>query len=146
LDGTQIASLTSAPYSINWNTLTVANGSHTLTATARDAAGLTSQSSVAVSVSNVADTTVPTITIVSPANGSTLPRNNLSVTVNATDNVGVTRVQLYIDNKLVTTSTTAPFTTSWSCRKAATGAHTVQCLAYDAAGNVGASQTVTVYK
>jgi hypothetical protein len=47
---------------------------------------------------------------------------------------------------LKSTSTTAPFTNSWNSRKAASGAHTLVCKAYDAAGNAGVSQTVTVYK
>jgi hypothetical protein len=48
----------SAPYSIAWNTTGASNGNHTLTATARDAAGNVTTSSVrSVSVSNT--TTVP---------------------------------------------------------------------------------------
>ncbi len=43
---------TSSPYSISWNTTTVANGSHTLTATARDTAGQVASSSITVNVGN----------------------------------------------------------------------------------------------
>src|SRR5207245_237316 len=40
LDGANLgAEVTAAPYSISWNTTTAANGTHTLTAVARDAAG-----------------------------------------------------------------------------------------------------------
>jgi hypothetical protein len=46
---------TASPYSINWNTTGVSNGSHILTALARDAAGnTTTSSSVTVTVSNIA--------------------------------------------------------------------------------------------
>ena len=49
------AEATTAPYSTPWNTLTATNGSHTVTAVARDAAGNTTTSAaVTVSVSNVA--------------------------------------------------------------------------------------------
>jgi Big-like domain-containing protein len=49
-----------APYSISWDTTTVANGSHTLTAIARDAAGNTATSSpVTVTVSNAPAATPP---------------------------------------------------------------------------------------
>src|SRR5882762_5284415 len=42
LDGANLgAEDTSAPYAVSWNTTAAANGSHTLTATARDAAGNT---------------------------------------------------------------------------------------------------------
>jgi hypothetical protein len=44
---------TTSPYSVSWNTAGVANGSHTLTAVARDAAGnSTTSAGVAVTVSN----------------------------------------------------------------------------------------------
>ncbi len=44
---------TSSPYSISWNSTAVSNGSHTITATARDAAGnSTTSTGVSVTVSN----------------------------------------------------------------------------------------------
>jgi Bacterial Ig domain/Purple acid Phosphatase, N-terminal domain len=54
LDGSNLGGEdTSAPYSLSWNTTTASNGSHTLTAVARDAAGnRTTSSGVGVTVSN----------------------------------------------------------------------------------------------
>jgi len=54
LDGTNLGSeVTTSPYTISWNTTTAANGSHSLTAVARDAAGnSTTSSAVSVTVSN----------------------------------------------------------------------------------------------
>jgi len=54
LDGVNLgADLTTAPYSISWNTTTAGNGSHTLTAIARDTSGNTATSTpVTVTVSN----------------------------------------------------------------------------------------------
>jgi thermitase len=92
-----------------------------------------------------ADTVAPTITILSPSDGDTVAKN-VQVKVDAVDNVAVVKVELYVDGKLTSTSTSAPFTVSWNPRKAANGLHTLQCKAYDAAGNIGASQVVTVYK
>ncbi len=146
VDGNQQAVDTTSPYSFSWNTTTVANGSHTLTATATDAAGNSASSSVSVTVNNsAADTTAPTVVITSPADGSTAG-NIVTVTVNAADNVGVVRVELFVDGQWNTASTTAPFTTKWNAKRATRGAHTLQCRAYDAAGNVGASGTITVYR
>jgi hypothetical protein len=56
LDGANLgAEDTTAPYAVTWDTTTVANGSHTLTAVARDAAGNTTTSApVTVTVSNSA--------------------------------------------------------------------------------------------
>jgi hypothetical protein len=53
LDGVNVgAEDTSSPYSVIWNTTTTSNGSHTLSAVARDAAGNTKSSSISVTVSN----------------------------------------------------------------------------------------------
>lgn len=61
LDGQNLGSPdTAAPYSIVWNTTQVGNGTHTLAAVARDAAGnQTTASSVTVTVSNQATSTPP---------------------------------------------------------------------------------------
>src|SRR5712675_645394 len=55
LDGANLgAEDTTSPYSVSWNTTSVANGSHSLTAVARDAAGnVTTSSADSVTVSNV---------------------------------------------------------------------------------------------
>src|SRR5256886_1675159 len=64
LDGNNLgAEDTSAPYSVSWNTTTASNGSHTLTAVARDGllGTLWTSSPVTGTVSN--DITPPTVTI-----------------------------------------------------------------------------------
>src|SRR5205807_1175743 len=55
---------TSAPYTVSWNTLTASNGSHSLTAVARDGAGNTT-TSVAVTVTVNNDLTSPTVSMTS---------------------------------------------------------------------------------
>jgi len=145
IDGAAAATDTSSPYTFAWNTNAVLNGSHTLTATAVDAAGNSDASSVSVIVNNVLDTTSPTATITSPTDGTKVT-TNVSIKVNAADNVSVTRVELYVDGMLQGVSTTAPFTTKWNTAKAAKGPHILLCKAYDSAGNVGQSQLVSVSK
>jgi hypothetical protein len=46
------ADATTAPYSVSWNTATASDGSHTITAVARDAAGNTKSATVTVTVAN----------------------------------------------------------------------------------------------
>ena len=148
IDGTSWGTDNSVPYNFQWDTTTTLNGLHTLIATATDAAGNSASYSVTVTVNNIApppDTTAPTNTITSPADGAKLGAN-ASVYVNVADNVGVVRNELYADGVLVASSTSAPFTTKWNTKKAKAGAHLLQCKAYDAAGNVGVSQVVSVYK
>lgn len=145
IDGVAAATDTASPYTFAWNTNAVLNGSHTLSATAVDAAGNSSTASISVIVNNVLDTTAPVITITSPSNGTKVT-TNVSVKVNASDNVAPTRVELYVDGLLQGVSTAAPFTTKWNTTKAAKGSHTLSCKVYDAAGNVGLSQVVSVSK
>ena len=56
--------------------------------------------------------------------------------VSAVDNMGVVRVELYVDGVFTDMSTVAPFTTTWNDPG---GAHAIQTKAYDAAGNVGSA-------
>jgi hypothetical protein len=111
-------------------------------------AGNSAVAQVSVTVQNlqsIVDAYPPSITITAPADGAVVNRT-VAVTVSAGDDIGVVKVELYVDGTRYSTSTLAPFTIKWNPRKATTGAHILRCAAYDAAGNVGYSQTVTVYK
>jgi len=149
LDGAALgAEDTAAPYSVSWNTTGAANGSHTLTAVARDAAGnVTTSSAVAVTVSNgpPPDATPPSVGITSPANGATV-RGTVSVSANASDNVGVVDVMFLLDNGVngSADATTAPYSVSWNTATASDGSHTITAVARDAAGNQTTSAPVTV--
>jgi subtilisin family serine protease len=145
VDGIPVATDTASPYSFNWATTTLPNGTHTVTASATDAAGNSNMSTVSVIVNNVLDTIVPTISITSPTDGVKVS-TNVSTRVNAADNIGVSKVELYVDGVLQGVSTSSPFTTKWNSAKATRGLHALQCKAYDVAGNVGSSQVVTVNK
>lgn len=66
---------TLAPYSLNWDTTTVANGSHTITAVARNASGVTATNSISVNVQNIITPPVTTDNLITnpsaeTANGS----------------------------------------------------------------------------
>ena len=89
------------------------------------------------------DTTPPTTSITAPANGTTVSAT-VSVTASASDNVGVTKVEFYLDGALKSTDTTSPYSWSWDTTASANGSHSLVTKAYDAAGNVGTSATVTV--
>jgi hypothetical protein len=149
LDGANLAAeVAVAPYAVSWNTTTAANGTHSLTAIARDAAGnKTTSAAVSVTVSNapVPDTTPPTVSISAPANAATVS-GSITVSANASDNVGVVGVQFQLDGaNLGAEDTTSPYSTTWNTTTAANGAHTLSAIARDAAGNKAtASVSVTV--
>jgi hypothetical protein len=89
------------------------------------------------------DTTAPTVSITAPANGATVS-GTVSVTASASDNVGVTKVEFYLDGVLKSTDTTSPYSWSWDTTTAANGTHSLTSKAYDAANNVGTSAAVSV--
>jgi uncharacterized protein YkwD len=89
------------------------------------------------------DTTNPTVSITSPANGATVS-GTVNVIASATDNVGVTKVEFRVDGILKRTDTAAPYTFSWDTSTVSNGSHALQARAYDAAGNIGTSPTVIV--
>src|SRR5437867_8447141 len=78
-------------------TTTASNGSHTLTAVARDAAGNQKTSTaVTVTVSNTTpDTTPPTVSITSPAIGTTHAAT-ITASPTASDTAAVTRIQFQL--------------------------------------------------
>ena len=145
LDGATLAAEdTSAPYSVSWNTTTSINGSHTLTAVARDAAGnRTTSAAIQVTVANP-DTTPPTVAITAPAAGATVSAT-VTVSANASDNVGVAGVQFYLDGAtLGSEDTSTPYSVSWNTTTSINGSHTLTAIARDAAGNRTTSAPVSV--
>jgi thermitase len=149
IGGSFYAQSTSSSATFTWNTGNFLDGSYILEVRAYDAANNVASSTRSVTVRNSpdADRTSPVVFITSPADGARVKGLwNLKVKVNASDNVGVSRVELYADGDLVGISSYSPATFTWSVRKATAGSHVFQAYAYDAAGNIGASSTVTVYK
>src|SRR5204862_1438779 len=90
LDGANLGSEdTAAPYSISWDTTAATNGTHTLTARARDAAGnQTTSSAVTITVSNTAPTGLVAAYNFNEGTGSTVTdasgNNNTGTLANAT--------------------------------------------------------------
>ena len=134
----------SAPYSVSWNTTTVPNGTYTLTAKARDAAGNTTTSvDVIVTVNNPPDTQSPTISITAPPAGNV--SGTINVTATANDNVGVVGVQFLLDgNNLGAEDLTSPYSVSWNTALTTNGSHVLTARARDATGNTTTSSSVIV--
>jgi beta-lactamase superfamily II metal-dependent hydrolase len=89
------------------------------------------------------DTTAPTTSITTPASGATVS-GTTSVTASASDNVGVTKVEFYVDGVLKSTDTTSPYSWSWDTTTATNATHSLTSKAYDAANNAGTSAAVSV--
>ena len=90
----------------------------------------------------IPDTQAPAILITSPV-GSKVA-GSVPVDVSYSDNIGVTRVELYVNGQKFATDDNAPFAFAWDTSSLMDGAYTLIAYAYDAAGNVGVSPTVSV--
>jgi len=150
LDSQLVAQSTGASAIFPLNTLSYANGSHTLQVRAYDAAGNVGTSSISVTIKNsVADTVAPTTAITLPVNGSKVSLLQ-KITASCADNIGVTKLEVYLDGLLACTVTSSNMPSSvafsWNTTTLNAGSHTLQTYAYDAAGNVGESAVVTVTK
>lgn len=89
------------------------------------------------------DGAAPTATLTAPANGATVS-GTVAVTANASDNIGVDRVEFLLDGALLGSDATAPYAYSWNSAAASNGAHALQARAVDLAGNTGSSAPVNV--
>ncbi|PTL78734.1 S8 family serine peptidase [Vitiosangium sp. GDMCC 1.1324] len=89
------------------------------------------------------DTTAPSTSITAPAGGSTLS-GTTTVSADASDNVGVSKVEFYAGSSLIGTDSTTPYSVDWNTTAVANGSYSLTTKAYDAAGNVGTSSTVSV--
>ena len=84
-----------------------------------------------------ADTTAPTVSATESGTSGTI-----TFSATASDNVGVTKVEFYVDNVLKGTDTASPYTMTLDSTTLANGSHSLVAKAYDAAGNVGTSTAV----
>jgi hypothetical protein len=96
-----------------------------------------------VSGTLVSDNVPPTVSVTAPIDGSTVS-GNTTITANASDNVGVTKVEWYLDGSLQGSTTSSPYSFTWNTRNASNGSHQITSKSYDAAGNMGTSTAITV--
>lgn len=90
-----------------------------------------------------ADTQAPNVSIANPVANSTVS-GLVAVDVNASDNVGVAKVELKVNGAIVATDLTGPFGFSWDSSQVPNGMASLSLVAYDAAGNTKASLPVSV--
>lgn len=89
------------------------------------------------------DTQAPTAQITAPAANAVLS-GLVNVTANATDNAGVTGVELFVNGLFESDDFTAPYSLPWNTQPLANGFYDLTVRAYDNAGNTTTSSTVRV--
>jgi hypothetical protein len=144
VDGTVVATDTTPPYEASWDSTTVVDGPHSVSARAIDGAGnsnLSAAASIAVTNAPPVDLIPPTVMLTAPGTGATLS-GSVAIAASASDNVGVVRVDFLVDGTVVATATAPPYGASWNSASVADGTHTLAARAYDAAANVADSAAV----
>jgi len=147
IDGILSDSSSAYPYMSNWNTDGISDStSHTIFAKAVDGGNNEAVSAV-VNVTvyprtgEAGDNTAPAALFLYPIAGSTIS-GTVDVSLDLFDNVGVSRIELYVDGQQETAANnpTSPWTYSWdTSAKADTLQHSLYAKVSDAAGNVGTS-------
>ena len=90
----------------------------------------------------VVDSQAPSVAISSPAGGTVT--GAVPINVSASDNIGVTRVDLLVNGIVVVSDSTSPYAFSWDSTQTANGGATIVAQAFDAAGNSASSKAVIV--
>ena len=131
-------SATGASSSHTFTNSGTANVIYTTSFTATDNTGATGSATRQITVTSVADTTPPTVTASESGTSGTI---TLSAT--ASDNVGVTKVEFYVDGVLKGTDTALPYTLALDSTTLTNASHALTAKAYDAANNIGTSTAVS---
>ncbi|WP_234555164.1 Ig-like domain-containing protein, partial [Thermus caliditerrae] len=121
----------SGEYVFSLDASSLASGSVSLRAVAKDGAGNQGETTLAITV----DKTPPTVTWLEPADGAVVS-GTVPLRVEATDNVGVAKVEFFAGSTKIGEATSAPYEISWNTTAYPDGPVTLKARAEDRAGNV----------
>ncbi len=82
------------------------------------------------------DNSIPTVSIGNPLDNATV-FGTINITANASDNIGVSLVEFYIDGIVKSNVSILPYVYLWNSRTVLNGIHTILVKAHDLAGNIG---------
>ncbi|MEP7217813.1 MAG: Ig-like domain-containing protein, partial [Bacteroidota bacterium] len=146
LDGANLeAALPVPPYVINTDIASVSPGWHTLRAMAWDQSdNITISDSVRILIAPNIDTLAPHVAITTPVYAAKVTKP-IIIHVDASDNIGVTGVQVQLDEMNIgDTMHAPPYDLPWDPAAIFPGLHNLTAIAFDAAGNQTMSQGVPV--
>ncbi|MFM9885780.1 MAG: Ig-like domain-containing protein [Burkholderiales bacterium] len=91
------------------------------------------------------DSVAPAITLTAPANNAIVAGSAVTISADASDNVGVAGVQIKLNGAdLGVQDPFAPYSMTWNSTMVANGTYSLSAVARDAAGNTTPSNVVTV--
>ena len=86
------------------------------------------------------DETPPVVSITNPAQGATVvKKSNVTLSATATDNVGVVRVEFYVNGSLQCTDSSLAYTCIWRVPNPPNRTYQIEVRVVDQAGNSGSA-------
>lgn len=136
-------SIATQTYEYSWNTTGYDDGAHIVKTVVTNIQNKTNTTQTTVVVNNSNDE-APTVEITSPSEGDTV-RLQTTIKATATDATGISKVEFYVDDRLINTATASPYEYTWDATTVLDGTRTIKVTAYDTISqNVSASIEVTV--
>lgn len=123
-----------------WDTTTASSGEHEIEVIGIDKAGNWNSTSVWFYIDN----TPPEVSIESPDDGE-LVNGTVDIEVDATDNIEVASVMIFVNNDLMGFLNATPYDVEWDSDDYPDGNYTITAIAEDIAGNI-ASEAIKVTK
>ncbi len=126
--------LVKPPFTASWTPPVI--GNYSIKVEAMDDSGVKAISPI-ITVSVVEPGFSPTVSIVSPANGGSVPfGNSMDISAVATDLDGtISKVEFYVNDQLISTDFSFPYAASYT--PTAAGIYSIKAIAYDNLGNTG---------
>jgi subtilisin family serine protease len=97
----------------------------------------------AIALSQTPDAGAPAVRLVAPEDGASVA-GVVALSVEASDDVSVVRVEYSAGGIVVASATQPPFTAQWDTQLVPAGAHLLGATAYDAYGNRGLAPSISV--
>lgn len=138
IDGEPKSTAQSFPYTYMWATTDSPDKDVVIRAVVYDTIGQSDDDSVTVTVENDKP---PTVSIVSPSNGETVS-GTITIRVDASDDVRITKVELYVGDDFVDSDGTQPYSFGLDTNALPNGSHFIKVYAYDTAGQTATAEIV----
>jgi len=113
-----------------------------LNATAHDTNNNSASTAISITVGTSTDSNLPVVSIMNPSDGSTI-EGMTSVNVDASDDVAVSKVELYVDDILHDEKSNSPYDFMIDANQLTGGSHVIKAKAIDTSNNA-ASSNITV--
>jgi hypothetical protein len=128
IDDQLVSTVTASPYSYSWNTAGEALGYHDIVTIAEDNGGNSTQDDISVLINDA-----PSCDITNPINNyNAFQGSAVEISVDADDDIGgLESVEFYINNSLIGTDNSSPYSYEWNTSASSTGNYTVKATAVD---------------